>query len=235
MTFRGTRRRTNGPIIGITVGRSPIERYSLHAGYVHAVSAIEAFPLLLPVGPSVDVDRLMTQVLACDGLVVSGGDDVDPALSKIARPQDAVNFDRSRDDAEIAAIHGAIDSGRPVLGICRGTQILAVSFGGTLIGDLPSAGFQNHNQIERQYEPVHAISAEAGSIAGDIVGDLTAVNSAHHQAVEFPGEGLRATAWSPDGVIEAIEGPGALGIQWHPERLYDKDARHLAPFRWLLA
>jgi putative glutamine amidotransferase len=72
-------------------------------------------------------------------------------------------------------------------------------------------------------------------VARDVLGDLVAVNSAHHQAVEKPGDGFRATAWSPDGVIEAIERPGALGIQWHPERLWDHDERHLAPFRWLLS
>jgi putative glutamine amidotransferase len=235
VTFRGTRRRASGSVIGITVGRSPIERYSLHAGYVHAVNAIDAFPLVLPVGPTTDIDRLVGQVLACDALLVSGGEDVDPSLSKIDRPDDAVDPDRSRDDAEIAAIHGALNSGRPVLGICRGAQILAVAFGGTLVGDLATAGFPHHDEIERQYEPVHAITAEPGSVASQFLGDITEVNSAHHQAVEFPGDGLRATAWSPDGVIEAVEGPGAIGIQWHPERLCANDTRHLAPFRWLLA
>ena len=235
MTFRGTRRRSAWSVIGITVGRSPIERYSLHAGYVHAIEAIGAVPVVLPVGPSTKTEQLVGQVLACDALVVSGGEDVDPVLSKIADPAEAVCPDRSRDDGEIAAIHSALDSGRPVLGICRGAQVLAVAFGGTLIGDLAHAGFDHHDAIDRQYEPVHPITAAEGSIASKILGDLGDVNSAHHQAVEKPGDGFRATAWSPDGVIEAIEGPGALGLQWHPERLWDHDERHLAPFRWLLS
>jgi putative glutamine amidotransferase len=232
---RGLRRPTAGPVIGITVGRQPFERYSLHVGYVDAIDQIDAFPLLLPVGPSTDIDRLVSQVLACDAIVISGGEDVDPSLSKIERPNEARTPDRSRDEAEIAVIHQALDSGRPVLGICRGAQVLAVAFGGALVGDLVGAGYSNHDEAERQYEPVHEISVDADSIASAMLADLTTVNSAHHQAVHTPGEGFRATAWSPDGVIEATEGPGAVGVQWHPERLADKDPRHLAPFRWLLS
>jgi putative glutamine amidotransferase len=235
MIRRGVRRSKTGAIVGILAGRSPIERYSLHEGYVDAVAAIDAFPLVLPVGPSTDIDRLISQIFACDAIVVSGGDDVDPELSGIPNPVDAIGFDRTRDEAEIAAIHGAIDSGRPVLGICRGAQILSVAFGGSLVGDLESAGYAKHNENDRQYEPVHAVTADAGSVAAQILGDVTEVNSAHHQAVASPGEHLRATAWSPDGVIEAIEGPGALGIQWHPERLLRTDPRHLGAFRWLLS
>jgi len=85
MKGRGLHRRTAGPVVGITIGRQPIDRYSVHAGYVHAIDAIEAFPMLIPLGPSTDVDRLVSQVLACDAVVISGGDDVDPALSKIGQ------------------------------------------------------------------------------------------------------------------------------------------------------
>jgi putative glutamine amidotransferase len=228
-------RRVVTPVIGITTGRSPSERYSLHSGYVAAVNAIDAFPVLLPVGPGTEIDRLMNQVLSCDALLVSGGEDVDPELSKIAHPSEAIAPDRARDEAEIAVIIGALESGRKVLGICRGAQVLSVAFGGTLVGDLTNAGCPGHDAFDRPEELVHAVIATPGSAASTVLGTVELVNSTHHQAVAVPGEGLHASAWGPDGVIEAIEGPGALGVQWHPERLVATDERHLAPFRWLLS
>ena len=127
-----------------------------------------------------------------------------------------------------------INRGVAVLGICRGIQLLAASVGGSLVADLPEAGHEGHWQEERQYEPVHAVEARSGSLAERALGGATVVNSIHHQAVLHPGPALEATAWSPDGVIEAIEGPGILGVQWHPERLCADDRRHLAPFAWLV-
>ncbi len=236
MTPRPARRPDHGPVVGILAGRSPKERYSLHEGYVTAVTAAGGFPLVLPVGWETDPERLVTQVLFCDALLVTGGDDIDPELSKIADASDARGIDRARDDAEITAIHAtALDSGRPVLGICRGIQILAVAFGGSLVGDLESSGYDKHDLLEREYETVHTLSTKRGSLAAQILGDLTMVNSAHHQAVATVPEGFRATAWAPDGCIEAIEGAGALGLQWHPERLHATDERFLPPFRWLTA
>jgi putative glutamine amidotransferase len=123
--------------------------------------------------------------------------------------------------------------GRRVLGICRGMQIMAVASGGTLHQHLPTAGFEHHWEESRQYEPVHEVIADAGSKAAFALGGTVKVNSIHHQAVRKAGEGLHATAWSDDGVIEAVEGDELLGVQWHPERLLDSDGRHLAPFRWL--
>jgi putative glutamine amidotransferase len=222
-------------VVGILAGRSPAERYSLHAGYVDSVNASGGFPVILPTGPGVDPERLAAHVLACDAILVSGGIDVDPSLSRIDDPSDAIECDRARDDAEIVAVHTAVSSGRRVLGICRGIQILAVAFGGSLVGDLDRFGCPGHNEVDRQYEPVHGIVPERGSVAELILGSLTVVNSAHHQAVNEPGDGFVPTARTADGVIEAIEAPGILGIQWHPERLSPADPRHLAPFRWLIS
>jgi putative glutamine amidotransferase len=106
--------------------------------------------------------------------------------------------------------------------------------GGRLVTDLPDAGFEGHWQEARQCEPVHAVEAERGSLARAALGGARDVNSIHHQAVADPGR-LQVTACSADGVVEALEGPGILGVQWHPERLLATDPRHLAPFRWLLA
>jgi putative glutamine amidotransferase len=144
-----------------------------------------------------------------------------------------MDVDPWRDDTEVAVVRQARTQGKRILGVCRGIQLLAVANGGTLIPDLVAAGFDGHWEEERQYEPVHAVRAEPGSIAAAVLGDVTLVNSIHHQAVADPGPMLHATAWSSDGVIEAIEGSGLLGLQWHPERLSESDARHLAPFAWV--
>ncbi len=121
-----------------------------------------------------------------------------------------------------------------MLGICRGIQVLAVAHGGTLHQDLAADGFTGHHwDEERQHEPVHVVEVVAGTATADALGGARVVNSIHHQAVKQCGS-LTATAWSDDGVIEAVEGERVLGLQWHPERLCDREPCHLAPFEWLV-
>jgi putative glutamine amidotransferase len=145
-----------------------------------------------------------------------------------------MSVDAPRDRVEIAAVQRAHDADVRILGICRGAQVVGVAFGGTLHQDLVGGGFPHHHwDEERQYEPVHAIKVEAGSLAERALAGATHVNSIHHQAVADPGS-LRATAWSEDGVVEAIEGDSVLGIQWHPERLLAHDAANIAAFEWLV-
>lgn len=96
------------------------------------------------------------------------------------------------------------------------------------------ASYPGHWREERQYEVVHELKAQAGSRAERSVGSATHVNSIHHQGVADPGDVLTVTGWAPDGLIEAVEGPGVLAVQWHPERLVGTDPRHLAPFHWLV-
>lgn len=102
-------------------------------------------------------------------------------------------------------------------------------------GDLPAGGFSGHWAEDRQHEPVHPVETEPSSAARQALAGCAEVNSIHHQAIAAPGRTLRATAWSPDDVIEAVEAPGRLGLQWHPERLVASDRRNLAPFEWMLA
>ena len=222
------------PMVALLIGRSPVRRYSVHRGYVDAVTASGGQPVIVPAGPGADMQRTVDLILTCDAVLLSGGNDVDPLVYGAERGRGEKDTDLDRDQVEVAALSAAMDSGRPVLGICRGIQLLAAALGGTLIPDLPSAGYVGHEEEEREGEPVHCITAETGSVAALVLGGTQRVNSIHHQAVDDPGPVLRATAWSADGVIEAVEGPGVLGIQWHPERLIEFDSRHLAPFRWMV-
>jgi putative glutamine amidotransferase len=215
------------------IGRSPERRYSVHRGYVEAVTASGAQPVVVPAGPRIDPERTLEVVLMCDALLLSGGNDVDPLLYGATPGGGEKDTDPERDRIEVSAVSAAMESGRRVLGICRGIQLLAVALGGSLIPDLPSAGYVGHDEEQREAEAVHPITFETGSAAARVLAGATLVNSIHHQAVAEPGPILKATAWSPDGLIEAVETTGAVGIQWHPERLIDSDSRHIAPFRWL--
>jgi putative glutamine amidotransferase len=222
--------------VALLVGREPAHRYSVHHGYVDALWASGATPVLLAPPPDLAaIDRYVEAALACDALCVTGGGDVDPTLYG-ATPEDGLmDVDPHRDAAEVAAVRAAVAAGHAVLGVCRGVQVVAVAFGGSLHQDLPRAGFIGHWAIEREYVPAHSLDVEPGSAALAALGGGAQVNSIHHQAVRDPGPDLTATAWSPDGVIEAVEAPGVLGVQWHPERLWPTDERHIAPFRWLMA
>jgi len=227
--------RTNAPIIAVIIGRDPAHRYSVHRGYVDAVAGAGGLPLVLP---AVAVEgaraRMMDVIEQADALLLTGGGDVDPGRYDDNAAPEVYDVDPVRDGLEIDAYLAARALGIRVLGICRGIQIMAVASGGSLHQHLPSAGFGHHWEESRQYEPVHEVLADPGTAAEFALAGTAKVNSIHHQAVRDPGNDLHASAWSDDGVIEAIEAEGALGLQWHPERLLDLDARHLAPFQWLV-
>lgn len=238
--MRGVRAlaRGRGPLVAILAGRSPHERYSLHRGYVEAIWAVGGRAMIVPAGPGCGTDQVLDIVVSSDALVVSGGGDVDPAVYAAAEDHEAAAIqecDPERDGLELAAVRQATASGRRVLGICRGAQLLAVASGGTLVIDLPGAGFAGHWEYERQHEAVHEVAADPKSDASSALAGASSVNSIHHQAVATLGPDLRATAWSADGVVEAVEGAGQLGVQWHPERLAGREPRHLAPFSWVVA
>lgn len=222
------------PAVAVMIGRSPERRYSIHRGYIDAVTAAGALPVLLAVGPGTDPDAILRAAGACSGLILTGGNDVDPCVYGAERGRGEKDTDPDRDTIEVAAVHAAMSAGQRVLGICRGIQLLAAALGGTLVGDLPASGHTGHEEEEREGQPVHAVTADTGSLAALSLAGACSVNSIHHQAVATTGPVLAATAWSPDGVIEAVEGPGVLGLQWHPERLIASDPRHLAPFQWVV-
>jgi putative glutamine amidotransferase len=226
---------TAAPIVAILCGRSPEERYSTHRGYVSSVTAVGGIPVVLPAGPDVDPHALAGVLDRCTAVIATGGGDVDPDFyggSSGGSGDLLMDVDPARDVTEIVAVQYAAAQGTRVLGVCRGAQLLAVVGGGTLILDLEEKGFDGHWDEEHQYETVHAVRTEPGSLVARITGAVERVNSIHHQAIADPGQTLRATAWSDDGLIEAVEGRGMLGVQWHPERLSATDPHHLAPFAW---
>ncbi|HWW53021.1 MAG TPA: gamma-glutamyl-gamma-aminobutyrate hydrolase family protein [Acidimicrobiales bacterium] len=222
--------------VAVLIGRQPEGRYSVHRAYADALSEVGAVPLLLvpPTRPEA-VDSIVSVAMACDAVCLTGGGDVEPARYGEEPAAALMEVDPARDDTEAAVLLSARQSGRPVLGICRGIQVMAAALGGNLHQDLPGAGLSGHWEEDRQYEPVHRVTADPSTLACAALAGAEQVNSIHHQAVRDPGPHLRATAWSDDGTIEAIEADGLLGVQWHPERLIAHDARHLAPFRWLVA
>lgn len=157
------------------------------------------------------------------GLLLAGGVDIDPSRYGEAPHPQLGEVDRERDELELALTREAVASGLPVLGICRGSQVLGVAFGGKLRQDLPSElGAQTH-RAEGQEEAWHRVWVQPGSRLHTILQlDSLEVNSFHHQANGTVGPGLQAVAWADDGVIEAVEGTGegfVLGVEWHPERM----------------
>lgn len=188
----------------------------------------------LPVTLSFDAEA----EAACDwlaGVVIAGGQDMHPACwggdTSVVRDMDPRTdtqvHDVDRDAYEIALVRAALERGIPVLGVCRGLQVLNVALGGTLVPDLPS-GTVSH--LSAHTAPTdgaddHVVSFQEGSLARDLFGETAQTNSWHHQAVDTCGTGLVVTGRTSDGVVEALELPGSpvLGVQWHPEWMVRSD------------
>lgn len=165
-----------------------------------------------------------------DGLVLTGGEDVDPELSKASPAERVEAIDRKRDDLEFALLRSSQELRLPVFGICRGLQVANVFFGGTLVADLPSAGFAEHTSEKGSPELRHRIAVNEGTLLQHCTGaPIGEVNSYHHQSVLVPAAMLEVSAYSDDMVAEAIEWkqkegkPFLLLVQWHPERMTDRE------------
>ena len=151
-------------------------------------------------------------------------------------------FFSARDEFELALLKAVMDTGKPVLGICRGEQILNVALGGTLIQDIPSqrpeAAGENHRDNEHRYAPDHPARVLPGTFLHSLMGcDELLTNSVHHQAVDTPAPGMRVCALSPAGIVEGIEaedGRFLLGLQWHPEAVAAVEERMQRPFTALV-
>lgn len=152
-----------------------------------------------------------------DGLILCGGSDIDPC--RYNEPIDgSVNIDGERDEVEFALLRAYVDAGKPVLGICRGFQLINIFFGGSLYQDIPEAGLHTNKS---DFDISHRVTASENSIVGELYGKDFSVNSAHHQAVKRLGDGLCATAFWEGKYVEAFEHTSLpiFAFQWHPERM----------------
>ena len=208
------------PIIGVTSCRHLSD-------YTESVRRAGGDPLVL----DLTKDQPAAAVAAVAGLVLTGGTDVDPARYGDTKRESGVQIDAERDGFEIALVHAAAEAKVPILGICRGMQVLNVALGGTLIQDIATElpGSLEHSVPVPQQALAHEIWITRGSLLWKLMqeklaeGDSCLVNSRHHQAVKQVACSFEVTATAPDGVIEAIEcgvGGFCLGVQWHPENYW---------------
>jgi len=231
------------PLIGITpspstdeMGHGTFYRYCLSRTYVDSVRAAGGTPVILPT----DSDDLEETLARLDGLLISGGGDIDPELyGDDSVHEKTYGIDGQRDDFEIKAYRHATAVDLPTLCICRGIQVMAVAQGGTLIQDIASelASSVEHRQHtigKMRDEASHEVSIEENNPLRELVGDSSFdVNSFHHQSVNDPGQDLVVIATADDGIIEALWHPEmrfAIGVQWHPEMLSDRFPKHARIF-----
>jgi len=208
------------------------------SSYTRAIAAAGGVPVILPI----DGHGVEEVLAAIDGLVLPGGADLHPSLyGETAVHPTVYGLNPDRDRFELDLVCAAVARNLPVLAICRGIQVLNVALGGTLYQDVPDQhpAHHEHRQTAPPSEPSHTIRLEPDScLARLYAADRVPANSFHHQAVKAVAPGLRAVGWSPDGLVEALESPShdfAVGLQWHPEVMFEVHPNHLRPFAGLTA
>ena len=215
------------PVIGISMNYED-GKNTLHDLYSSIIIAAGGLPLLIPNTPDAAVIRELS--LMCDGFLFTGGADVEPSYYGEERLAECGESIAERDRAEFLLFDLAYESGKPILGICRGMQLINVALGGALYQDVNTAIatslLHTHDTALENHVPQHGISVICDTPLYALVGESMGVNSFHHQAVKRLGRNLLPMALAPDGVIEAFYMPGeryVLGLQWHPERMYFED------------
>lgn len=204
--------------------------------YSQAVAAAGGLPAMVAV---LDPALANDYVQVADALVITGGVDVDPGLYGAAPAARLGAVDERRDAFELALYRAFRQAGKPVLGVCRGHQLINVAEGGTLHQHVPAVqGAWQHEQQDKRGAPLHTVKLSAGSrLAAAFGAHELKVNSYHHQAIDRLGEQLVATAHTADGLVEAVEersGSFVLGVQWHPEMAFQQHPDQRAPFDLLV-
>ena len=219
------------PVIGISASTLIVEkmrgvhRFALSNDYIRCVTEAGGLPLILP---NVAPDAAAGYLDCLDGLILSGGLDVDPMFYDQDPMPDLGLVDQVRDTFELALARGARERGMPLLAVCRGLQVMNVASGGSLLQHIPGQieGAIKHDQEAIRRDALsHNIAIEPNTRLAELAGaERARVNTFHHQACDAIAEGFVISARAPDGVIEALEDPShpfCLGVQWHPERCGD--------------
>jgi putative glutamine amidotransferase len=226
------------PVIGITSSidhRSAAfgETYSLTRKYAEGVLQAGGAPLIVP--HNLDEKSLGAVLDRLDGVLLSGGGDIDPAVFGEELHPATCEIEPDRDRVELTLARLIVERDLPCLAICRGIQVLNVALGGSLVQDIPS---QIPNAVPHSFDRkttprdylAHPVKIDPQSqLARVMQVEVAQTNSWHHQALKRVAEGLQVTAYAPDDVIEAVEAPGrryAIGVQWHPEWMFEKWAEH---------
>ena len=219
------------PLIGISCGRTSSGAASLSTNYTDAVTRVGGVPVIFPTvsDPALAV-RLIEKV---DGVIFSGGPDLDPSYYGETVWNETVEVDTLRDISDLMLMRAALASKKPIMAICRGEQLMNVVLGGTLFQDIPT---QVDTLVKHGGGVRHRIGVEKGSVLYQLFGeDSLTVNSSHHQAVKAPAPGIRVTAHADDGIIEAYEyGDQVIAFQFHPEGMARTDDTWLAPFQYFI-
>lgn len=211
-----------------------IIQYTIPTDYIKAVADNGAVPVLIP---PLEARKNLQQILSgLDGIIITGGEDISPEIYGEENTGLSRNTSKVRDEAELFILESVISSGCPVLGICRGFQLINVYFGGSLYQDIESQyriGINHRNTFMNSGDLHHEVRIDEETILFEIIrSERFMVNSRHHQGIKEPGKGLVVSAQSSDGIIEGIEYPGKniIAVQWHPENLAGLGGKYNALF-----
>lgn len=240
------------PIIGVISSKQDVGEvlplYGTGSHYLEQLQLAGGIPIQLPILSNTSPEALASMVSCCDGFLLPGGGDFFPEwYGQTLLPglkTDTFSMDWERQKITLELVKAMAASGKPILGICLGMQVITIALGGVLYQDIPSqipSEITHRGTIakaEDRWQLCHTVQTTEGSLIGKLIGTKPVlVNSFHHQAVKTPAPGFRATAFAPDGVIETVESDNEriLGIQWHPENLaHGGMEQGKAIFRWLV-
>ena len=233
------------PIIGVTAdvqlpdgGKVRSGRLYVSRAYISSVERAGGLPIMLPITDVADIVARHAGMI--DGLLLTGGVDVNPLLYGEEPQQKLLEVCAERDWYELALIRAVLLQEKPIFGICRGIQMLNVACGGTLWQDIDAITPEilKHRQQQSGYCGSHTVRTEHGSFIWKCIADSFVTNSFHHQACKTLAPEFVATAWTADGIVEAIEKPGkplVFGVQWHPEHMTENHPPMLQLFQELTA
>jgi putative glutamine amidotransferase len=229
--------RSNKPIIGITLSQAkevPNRRWPMRKGfdylkrdYHEAIINSGGIPALFPI--TKDKKLIKHYIDSIDGLLITGGNDMDPKFFG-QKPHHKAKIDPiERDTFDLTSCEYALNAGMPVLGLCRGHQVLNVVYGGTIYQNLSCIPGKtlNHTDPGEAGHSFHKVKIDKKSKLYKIIKrEIVEVNSSHHQVVDKIGSGLKVSAFAPDGIIEGLENPGSefiISVQWHPESIFARE------------